>query len=271
MTSPRHPHRPDIAGLWRTYGQHASVMLSAGPAPRLAETTGSFVALSGAPYVDLNQVALFGEADRMTARSVVETVLDADVPCLVGVSATVRDDVSGELLGGGFEAIPERDAMFYSPAIPMGAPHAFRVRRVSSVDDHAAVRLILAEAHGYADPMEAQTHGPALLGRSDVGCWVAWDGPDPVSCVFVTRVDRTLGVFDMMTPPRHRRRGAARAVLTEALADASGWGDPADTIAFWATPAGRPLYESMGFTIVDDIDVWTLGATPEELAAVGAG
>ncbi len=207
----------------------------------------------------------------MTARAVVEMVLEADIPCLLGVSSTVRDDVSNELLAGGFEATPEREAMFHAPKVPVAVPHAFRVRPVDSEEDLAGVRLILAEAHGYADPLEAQTHGPELLSRSDVGCWIAWDGDDPVSCVFVTRVGRCLGVFDMMTPPRHRRRGAARAVLTQALADASRWGDPAEAIVFWATPAGRPLYESMGFTVVDDIDVWTLGATPEELAAVGIG
>ena len=161
--------------------------------------------------------------------------------------------------------------MFHAQTVPAAVPNAFQVRPVISEEDHAGVRQILAEAHGYDDALVALTHGPGLLSRSDVGCWIAWDRDDPVSCVFVTRVGRSLGVFDMMTPPRHRRRGAARAVLTQALSDASGWGDTADSVAFWATPAGRPLYESMGFTIVDDIDVWTLGASPEELAAVGIG
>ena len=271
MADRRRAGPPHILELWRTYGQHAGAMLSAGPAPRVARTAGSFVTLSGAPYVDLNQAALFGDADPTTAHTVVEIVLDADVPCLLGVSSTVRDDVSAELLDGGFAATPEREAMFYAPTLPAAVPNAFQVRPVSSEEDHAGVRQILAEAHGYDDALVAQTHGPALLSRSDVGCWVAWDRDDPVSCVFVTRVGRTLGVFDMMTPPRYRRRGAARAVLTQALSDASGWGDAVDSVAFWATPAGRPLYESMGFIIVDDVDVWTLGATSEELAAVGIG
>jgi hypothetical protein len=34
---------------------------------------------------------------------------------------------------------------------------------------------------------------------------------------------------------------------------------------------GRPLYESIGFSVVDAVDVWTHGASPEDMAAVGAG
>jgi ribosomal protein S18 acetylase RimI-like enzyme len=92
-----------------------------------------------------------------------------------------------------------------------------------------------------------------------------------VSCVFVTRVESTLGFFDMMTPPRHRRRGAARAVLTQALKDAAAEGDTIDSIVFWSTPLGRPLYESLGFVVADTLDVWTFRASPEDMAAVGSG
>jgi len=262
---------PQIAELWRTYGRHAEAMLSAGPDPRVFRTSESFLALSGAPYVDLNQAAIFGEGHEATAQALIDHVVDADVPCLLGISSTVHDDLAGVLLDAGFEATPERESLFHAPTMPPPAPTAFQVRRVRSEDDQAGVRQILGEAHGYAADLVEQVHGPRLLDRPDVGCWIAWDRDEPVSCVFVTRVARSLGVFDMMTPPHHRRRGAARAVLTAALTDAAGWGEPADAVTFWATPAGRPLYESMGFRIVDEIDVWTLGATPEELAAVGIG
>jgi hypothetical protein len=31
------------------------------------------------------------------------------------------------------------------------------------------------------------------------------------------------------------------------------------------------MYESMGFAVADGVDVWTYGASPEDLAAVGTG
>jgi predicted acetyltransferase len=71
----------------------------------------------------------------------------------------------------------------------------------------------------------------------------------------------------MMTPARHRRKGAARAALTTALDRI--WSDDTEGAFLWSTPAGRPFYESVGFASVDDATSWTLGADPELLAAIG--
>jgi N-acetylglutamate synthase len=264
--------RPTVPDLWRTYSLHAEAMLSAGPAPQVVRTSGAFIALSGAPHVDLNQAVVFGDGDQRDAQAIAEVASAADVPCLLGISATVHHDVSQVLREAGFEPLPEREALFFAPQVPPVGPSAFQVARVVSSQDLAGVRRVFAESHDYDPDLVARMWGTELLDRADVGGWLAWDGYEPVSCVFVTRVGRSLGVFDMMTPTRHRRRGAARAVLTQALLDATAWDNAAaDAVAFWASPAGRPLYESLGFTVVDDLDVWTLGASPEDLAAVGAG
>ena len=265
-------HHLDVAGLWRTYGRHAEAMLSAGPSPAPTHADDHFLVFSGAPHVDLNQAMLFGDADGATADAIVAAVQATEVPCLLGVSSTVRDDVADTLRTGGFDRMPQREAMFYADEAPAVGPSAFQVRRVDTTDDRAAIQQVLLGAHDYRADLVAEMWGPVLLDRADVDGWVAWDGEEPVSCAFVTRVGRSLGVFDMMTPPRHRRRGAGRAVLASALTEAWTWdGIDADHVAFWASPAGRPMYESMGFAVADDVDVWTYGASPEDLAAVGTG
>ena len=71
-----------------------------------------------------------------------------------------------------------------------------------------------------------------------------------------------------MTSPRHRRRGAARAVLTTALASHAAEGELGTFL--WASPMGRPLYESLGFVPFDDVIPWIRGGTEEELAMIGA-
>jgi len=262
---------PAAADLWRVYGHHAEAMLSAGPAPSSARREGSFIALSGGPHVDLNQAAIFGDGDRRDARAIVDATTAAGVPCLLAVSSTVRDDVSGTLLAGGFVRATEPELLFFGSAAPPIETSAFEVRRVQADVDHAGLGRIFAEAHGYEDELVTSMWGPALLDRPDVEGWIAWDGDDPVSCVFVTHEKTTLAFFDMMTPPRHRRRGAARAVLTHALAEASARVGGADSIVFWSTPLGRPLYESLGFVGADQLDVWTLGASAEDMANVGSG
>jgi GNAT superfamily N-acetyltransferase len=126
-------------------------------------------------------------------------------------------------------------------------------------------------AHGYADDATRRMYGPALLDGLDVEAWLAWDGDEPISCVYVTRVGDSLGVFDMNTAPAHRRRGAGRAVLTAALHAVATRLDRPPSVCFWSTPLGRPMYESIGFVVIDDVEVWTLGASDQDMDAVGAG
>ena len=73
-----------------------------------------------------------------------------------------------------------------------------------------------------------------------------------------------------MTPPRHRRRGAARAVVATALDEVAKLVGGVDRTLFWSSPAGRPLYDALGFEIGDTVDVWVRGASEADLAVVGA-
>ena len=130
---------------------------------------------------------------------------------------------------------------------------------------------VFAEAHGYDRALIDELYGRRLETEDGFSAWLAWEGDVPVSFTIVTRSAESLALWDVMTPEGHRRRGAARAVISHALAEVASAADaPITETFFWATPLGRPLYEAMGFAIADDIDAWTLGASPEDLAAVGA-
>ena len=77
-----------------------------------------------------------------------------------------------------------------------------------------------------------------------------------------------LGVWEMMTSPRHRRRGAARAALSAGLAASRG---RATGGAFlWASPMGAPLSEAIDFETVEPVVPYVRGGTPEELALIEA-
>jgi len=105
---------------------------------------------------------------------------------------------------------------------------------------------------------------------SDLGdqvmAWLAYEGDEPISVVWATP-GRRIGIWSMMTPPEHRRKGGGRAVLTCALEEL--WGPRTEGAFLFSTPAGRPFYESVGFTAVDDATTWTSGASEEFLAAIG--
>jgi hypothetical protein len=110
---------------------------------------------------------------------------------------------------------------------------------------------------GVAGRVLAGTAPPA----DDVSIWIAREGEQPISVVWLTHGDE-IGIWLMATPHKNRGRGAARAALSGALAQS--W-QPATNGAFlWASPAGRPLYESLGFRPVDEAVVWV---TPGQEAA----
>ena len=97
--------------------------------------------------------------------------------------------------------------------------------------------------------------------------WLAWDGGEPISVVWIVHHEDVLGVMEMMTPARHQRRGAGRALLTHALA--AEWRDDTEFTVLLATPAGRRLYESVGFETSDEVMTRFRGLDDAVLAAIG--
>ena len=262
----------DVAAVWRTYGRHAAVMLRAGPSPYQRHAEGSFVVLSGAPHLDMNQAALFGAATEADAAAIADAATSHRVPCLLALSGSLLAGAGARaaITRAGFVRAAEPEGFYRSERLPATRPGPFAVRRVASAADHAAMRRVFDAAHGYTDEATLAMGGPALLDGPGVAAFLAWDGDAAIAGVFVTQVEDTLGVFDMNTDPAHRRRGAAAMLLTHALAAVADGADD-HQVLLWSTPAGRPLYESLGFTKLDDVEVWTLGASEEDLAAVGTG
>ena len=264
--------RSHVERLWERYGRHAELVFRGGPGPASHATARSFAAMSGAEHVDLNQAALFGAATAGDAEALVTEVLDAGVPCLLACSDGVLGRVAVVLSAAGFVQLPQREALFRQPGSPPSPlPSPFSVRSVRTPADVGAMRSLFAEAHGYGPALIDRLYGERVGANDGFSAWIAWDGPEPVSFAIVTSTSNSLALWDVMTPMRQRRRGGARAVVSHALADvAANSTTPIEETIFWSTPLGRPLYEAMGFVIADDIDAWTLGASEEDLAAVGA-
>lgn len=268
------PLPPDPAVLWPLYARHGAVILAGGPAPSLHATERAILIISGAGHVDMNQAALFGGAGTGDARELVDHIRAADVPVLLGCSASAQDGVAAILAGAGFVHLPKRESMFWMPgASRVAETSPFETRRLETDADVAAMQRMFLEAHGYEPELTGSLFDRTLRRDDAATGWIAWDGPEPVSFAMVTQVGASLSLWNVLTPPRHRRRGAARAVVASALAAvgarAAAFGQPIEHTVFWSSPAGQPLYLAMGFEVVDTIDAWVLGASDADLAAVG--
>ncbi len=254
--------------LWTILGRHGARLYAGAPAFVGWSSERAFANLTGEPYLDLNIACLHGQATADDAGALLEVVDAAAAPAVIPVSPTVDPGVAGRLAAAGFVALPTEATMWRPPGPIEPRPGTFDVRRVDDESDRAAAGRVIAEAHGVAFDVIDRVIDVDAWHAGVVGCWIAWDGDEPTAAVWLTTGDRTVGVWEVMTSPRHRRRGAARAVLTTAL-DAFSSSAP-DGAALWATPMGRPLYATLGFEVVEEVTPWVRGGTAEELAMIGA-
>jgi GNAT superfamily N-acetyltransferase len=258
--------------LWVQYGEHAERIFAQGPKASIAIGDRSFFVASGANHVDLNQAAMYGAATTADAAEIARLVVEAECPVLLGRSSTVPVEVMEPLETAGFRAMPVTEHIFWMPGVPTEQASSFKVRRMNGDADIVAMQAMFLEVHGYEPELTATLYGDAIRADEGVTGWIAWDGDEAVSLAFVTTVGTSLGLWDVMTPLRHRRRGAARALVATALrAVATASALPIARTLFWSSPAGRPLYDALGFRVGDTVQAWTLGASEADLAAVGAG
>jgi len=97
---------------------------------------------------------------------------------------------------------------------------------------------------------------PAVLGLSGVRCYVGEVDGRPVTTGIGVTFGDALAMFNVATPPAHRRRGYGTAVTARALEDGFSGG------ARWAwlqtSDDGRPVYERMGFVTIESWSCWTI-------------
>ena len=164
----------------------------------------------------------------------------------------------------GFSTAQEREPLMVCVRPPAPAAGPFRIRRAAEDEIDRGI-AISSDAHEVDGDMLERTL--ARTPRDVIELWLAWDGAEPISAVWLLRGDGVMGVWSMMTPRRHQRRGAGRALLTAALAEA--WSPDTRFAVLIATPAGRRLYESVGFTAADEVTTSFRGVDGALLEAIG--
>ena len=256
----------DGTELWGTFGEHLARLYGSAPRVYARREEAWFCVLTYESHTDVNIGVLTAIAQRADADELLALIEEADVAAVVAVSAAAAATLADPLLAAGLEAAPLTEALMWCPVRPPPTRAGFRVERVRGQSDLEDAIEVSAEGHAMDASVAARVFSRSVSDEEPVGTWLAYDGDEPVSVVWLTLGSR-IGIWQMMTPPRHRRRGAARAVLTCALAEV--W-QPSTVGAFlWATPAGRPLYDTLGFQAIDEATVWVSDGTEAGNLAIG--
>jgi GNAT superfamily N-acetyltransferase len=79
------------------------------------------------------------------------------------------------------------------------------------------------------------------------------------STVTVTRHDHVAGIWAMGTPPELQGKGVGKVLLSQVMTRYRDAG--VEAFFLGATPAGRPLYEKLGYREVARAQVWVRGET----------
>jgi N-acetylglutamate synthase len=158
-----------------------------------------------------------------------EEVDDALVPVLLDLGA--REDVDMSWLAMALTVLPRE----------LDIPEEFEIRPVVDavgLDDHRS-------ATG-GDPRLGTTWlGPGVLDDPRWTLFVGYAGGDPVARSMSFAHDGVVGVYDVGTQVRWRRRGYGAALTTAALV--AGRRSGCSMAALQSTAAARHLYESLGF------------------------
>ena len=94
-----------------------------------------------------------------------------------------------------------------------------------------------------------------LMALEPEGCFAAREGSRVVGTVTTTTYGRALAWIGMMVVhPDSRRRGLGAALMRRALDHAHALGIA--RVMLDATPAGRPLYEALGFVAECEVERW---------------
>ena len=214
--------------------------------------------LSGAPHADFNYAVIDASPRAETVLREFAAIASArKLPLIVMAVSAVAERLRpvAAALGlqdGGTFPLMERDASM--PALPSGE---FECRQVTTDADRIASNQLLSRASGI--PMDAvnAAYGPLVLSAPGLDVFIACRGGEPICSVQTTRAGADVGIWAMVTPPEFQRQGAGRALLAHALAHHVERG--AQRFYLGSTAAGRRLYESAGFVLVDEWAVWLDG------------
>jgi GNAT superfamily N-acetyltransferase len=93
-----------------------------------------------------------------------------------------------------------------------------------------------------------------LLHNFPSGCFVLREGDMPVAFVTSIKYDKSGWIGNLIVKESLRGRGLGTALMKKALDALRSAGT--DTVWLTASPAGRPVYERLGFAEIDVINRW---------------
>ena len=216
----------------------------------------TMLGLTGGPTADFN-LCLADDSPNLAdvLADAVERLKSRGVPGLFMLSTEASRSLGGRIGELGLSPIGEAPLMVFSGSMPKVSP-GYDVIRVTEDPGVHEVANMVATAFDLDRDWVGRTFASHQLTKSDsaIAFYMSITAGRSMSTVTVSGIGETAGIWSMATPPDLQRRGAGRAALIGAMAQSHVRG--ARTFYLIATPAGKPLYDSVGFRTVDTVAMY---------------
>jgi hypothetical protein len=217
---------------------------------------GGSLGIGGEAFAEMNWGDVFGPDGAADAlRAFAARLRDRGLPGMVTATSAVADEVAAAAaeLGLRPDDLPmPLMACSADQVRPDGGRH--EAERVVDQTLVPQVAEVLGEAFECPAWMCVNMLGPGLVSVPDVDFFVAHVDGDMAAVVGTARVGSTVGIYAVGTRPSLRRRGAASSALSSAMAYHLQRG--ATVFGLHASAAGAPVYERLGFAVVDPGSGW---------------
>lgn len=144
-----------------------------------------------------------------------------------------------------------------SPVLDLPPPAHLEIREIAP-EESGAHAAILAPSFGIPVEVASDLMRLEVLQRAGVRCYVGeYEGVDVATAIGVTH-GGVVALFNVATIEGERRRGFGRALTIRAIAD--GFADGATWSYLQSSPMGLPIYQDLGYVIVETWITFLAGA-----------
>lgn len=113
---------------------------------------------------------------------------------------------------------------------------------------------VAAAGFGFPREWAEELYSPAMLALGGTSLYLGLAAGRPVTTALAFRSERSLGIFNVATPPEERGRGYGAAITSRAAAD--GFAAGARTAWLQASRMGFGIYRRLGFETVSMAELW---------------